>query len=50
MPAFFIDKREIVFMPGNVPNVFCPNEESALVIIVVSLPFTAYHWATLIAL
>ena len=28
----------------------CPGEEAALVIIVVSLPYTAYHWGSLIVL
>ena len=31
-------------------NVFCPGKEAAMVIIVVSLPCTAYLWATLITL
>ena len=31
-------------------NVFCPGKEAAMVIIVVSLPCTAYLWATLIML
>ena len=31
-------------------NTYCPGKEAALVIIVVSLPYTAYHCGSLIVL